>query len=204
MVKRVRGIAPALLCLISFFPAAPLLSAWTQQGVASWYGGIFQGRKTASGETYNTYAYTCAHKTLPFGTMLKVTNLSNNKSVTVRVNDRGPFVDNRIIDLTYAAAKDLDMIRQGTAEIRLEVLEGGIPEVEFTIQIGAWKNIENAARHRKNLSSAGLNVISRLGNDGITRIVMENVAENDVYALSRELKELGYSRLFIYQNRQTF
>ncbi len=80
----------------------------TFSGIASWYGRDFHGKKTSNGEYYNMYDFTAAHKTLPMNTMLKVTNLRNNRSVIVRVNDRGPFVNNRIIDLSYAAAKRLD------------------------------------------------------------------------------------------------
>ena len=93
-----------------------------QEGVASWYGGEFNGRPTASGEIFNDSQLTAAHPILPFGTMLKVTNQHNNKSVTVRVNDRGPFVAARIIDLSRAAAQQLDMVSTGTAPVIVESL----------------------------------------------------------------------------------
>lgn len=175
------------------------LSAWEQTGVASWYGGIFQGRQTANGEVYDTWGYTCAHKSLPFGTILEVTNLSNNLTVRVRVNDRGPFVDDRIIDLTYAAARDLDMIRDGTAEVRIFTEPETMPKVRFNIQIGAWRELENAAVHRRRLADAGLNPVAELGSDGITRIALQDVKDTDVYALSIKLEQLGYSSLYIYQ-----
>jgi rare lipoprotein A len=95
---------------------------FVQEGIASWYGKEFNGRSTASGEIFNDAAFTAAHPTLPFGTMLKVTNQHNNKSVTVRVNDRGPFVAARIIDLSRAAAQELDMIATGTAPVKVESL----------------------------------------------------------------------------------
>jgi len=88
-------------------------------GDASWYGKEFQGKPTASGDSFDMYAYTAAHRTLPFGTMLKVTNLSNNKSIIVRVNDRGPFKENRIVDLSYQAAKEIGMLIDGTAEVSI-------------------------------------------------------------------------------------
>lgn len=94
-----------------------------QYGVASYYGKDFHGRKTASGEPFNMYDYTCAHKRFPFGTKLRVTNLSNKKSVIVRVNDRGPFVKGRIIDLSYAAAAKIDMIRSGLIRVKVERIE---------------------------------------------------------------------------------
>ena len=93
-----------------------------QDGIASWYGGEFNGRPTASGEIFNDAQFTAAHPILPFGTMLKITNQHNNKSVTVRVNDRGPFVAARVIDLSRAAAEQLDMIRTGTAPVSIESL----------------------------------------------------------------------------------
>ena len=87
----------------------------------SWYGEKYHGRQTASGEPYDMYAYTAAHKTLPFNTMVKVTNLKNNRTVIVRINDRGPFVRGRIIDLSYMAAKELDYINDGVADLKIEI-----------------------------------------------------------------------------------
>ena len=95
-----------------------------QYGVASWYGPGFHGRRTANGEVYDQYELTAAHPSLPLGTRVMVTNLVNGRSVEVRINDRGPFVDGRIIDLSYAAARVLGMIGPGTMEVRLQVLEG--------------------------------------------------------------------------------
>ena len=92
------------------------------EGIASWYGSEFHGRRTASGEIYNMYDYTAAHKTLPLGTYVKVINLENGKSVIVRINDRGPFKKGRIIDLSYAAAKKIGIIEKGTARVRLEII----------------------------------------------------------------------------------
>lgn len=95
-------------------------------GIASWYGGIFDGRKTASGETYNMYAMTACHPTLPFGTVVRVVNRLNHKSVVVRINDRGDLVNrNRIIDLSYGAAEKLAMVRSGLAPVDIQVLSPG-------------------------------------------------------------------------------
>ncbi len=96
---------------------------WYQIGRASWYGGDFQGRATASGENYNMTDLTCAHRSLPLGTLVRVTNLVNHKSVVVRVNDRGPYLASRVIDLSYAAAHFLRF--DGTAKVRLDVLNLG-------------------------------------------------------------------------------
>jgi rare lipoprotein A len=98
-----------------------------ERGVASWYGEKFHGRRTSSGEPYDMYAMTAAHKTLPLPTYARVTNLRNGKSVVVKINDRGPFVDNRIVDLSYTAAARLDMLGQGTAFVELETLDPGAP-----------------------------------------------------------------------------
>ena len=97
----------------------------TLEGVASYYADEFHGRLTSNGETYDMNGLTAAHRTFPFGTKVRVTNLENNLTVIVRVNDRGPFKEGRIIDLTLGAAKDLEMIRNGTARVKLEVLEWG-------------------------------------------------------------------------------
>ncbi len=95
---------------------------YTEFGSASWYGKDFHGKLAASGEVYNMYAKTAAHKTLPFGTYVEVINLNNHKKTVVRINDRGPFVKNRIIDLSYAAAKDLGIVETGTAPVEIVVL----------------------------------------------------------------------------------
>lgn len=101
------------------------LAAQTQEGTASYYADKFEGRKTASGEKYSATAFTAAHRFLPFGTIVRVTNLENNKSADVRINDRGPFVEGRIIDLSWAAAEQLNFITQGLAKVKLEVIDHG-------------------------------------------------------------------------------
>ena len=96
-------------------------------GPASWYGKFFHGKQTASGETYNMYEMTAAHPDLPLGTRLKVTNLKNDKSVVVRVNDRGPMVPGRIIDLSYGAAQELGFTAKGVQRVRLDIVPGNSP-----------------------------------------------------------------------------
>ncbi len=97
----------------------------TLQGVVSYYADDFHGKQTSNGETFNMNDLTAAHRTFPFGTRVRVTNLENNKSVIVRVNDRGPFVEGRIMDLSLAAAKSIDLMKSGTTEAKLEVLQWG-------------------------------------------------------------------------------
>ena len=95
---------------------------WKQQGIASWYGEPYHGRRAANGEIYNMDAMTAAHKTLPFETWVRVRNLSNRSTTEVRITDRGPFVEGRIIDLSRAAAREIDIVRPGTARVRIEVI----------------------------------------------------------------------------------
>jgi len=101
-------------------PAAPL--DYVEEGIASWYGPNFHGKQTASGEVFDMYAYTAAHRALPFGTLVRVTRLDSGASVVVRINDRGPFKKDRILDLSYAAARKIGLIESGTALVRLEVI----------------------------------------------------------------------------------
>ncbi len=126
--------------------------AWSERGVASWYGPGFHGRQTANGERYDMEAMTAAHKTLPFGTMVEVRNLDNGRTARVRINDRGPFVRGRIIDLSRAAARAIEMLGPGTArvEIRAELPARTDPSVAYTVQVGAFRDrsraVELAAR----------------------------------------------------------
>jgi rare lipoprotein A len=124
-------------------------------GVASWYGQEFHGRPTSSREVYDMNDMTAAHRTLPFGTHVMVTNLANDRSVVVRINDRGPFVRDRIIDLSYAAARVLGLIGPGTARVRLEILGGfrePAPESSTVwLQVGAFSVQENAYALKKRL-----------------------------------------------------
>ena len=125
-------------------------------GIASWYGADFHGRRTANGETYNMYAMTAAHRTLPFNTRLRVTNLANGRQIEVRINDRGPFVPGRIIDLSKSGAAALGMLGDGTARVRIETIGGSgwrrpVPEGKFGIQVGAFTEKENAERLKAEL-----------------------------------------------------
>jgi rare lipoprotein A len=134
----------------------PARSAYTQEGNASWYGLPFNGRRASNGEIYDMRKLTAAHRTLPFDTVVRVTNLSNGKSTVVRINDRGPFVDNRIIDLSMAAAREIDSIGPGVVPVRLEILSAGIDPTSgfFTIQIGAFRDRGNAERLRQRLNAS--------------------------------------------------
>lgn len=148
----------------------PSADGYKERGIASWYGGEFHGRRTSNGEIYNMYSMTAAHKTLPMDTILMVQNLHNKKKIVVRVNDRGPFIRGRIIDLSYKAAKQLGVVDNGTAKVEVTALaEGsvkkkGTPPVliyddlgvgEFYVQIGAFAKKFNAIRLQKRFTEAG-------------------------------------------------
>jgi len=132
--------------------------------VASWYGADFHGRPTSSGEIFNMYSMTCAHRTYPFGTKLKVTNAANKKTIECIVNDRGPFVRGRDIDLSYAAAREIGVIGRGTAEVLIEVsgrdssyirkvrVQGAGKTGPFAIQVGSFSEGINAVRLKRALN----------------------------------------------------
>ena len=152
-----------------YYPIASS-SGFVQRGLASWYGGQFHGRLTSNGERYNMYGRTAAHKTLPFNTYVRVMNLQNGRKTIVRINDRGPFVSGRIIDLTYTSAHELAMVEDGVVPVKIEALgyarkklEAGkwvrvyekpasYMEGDFTIQVGAFTVKENALRLHASLS----------------------------------------------------
>ena len=134
--------------------AVPAPAGYTEEGNASWYGEPFNGRRASNGEIYDMYRLTAAHRTLPFDTMVRVTNLNNGKSTTVRITDRGPFVENRIIDLSLAAAREIDLVGPGVAPVRVEVLGNNLDPTAgfFTVQVGAFKDRGNAERLRDRLN----------------------------------------------------
>ncbi len=168
--------------LMLFSVLSTALFAQVQEGKASYYADKFEGRITANGEKYKHSKLTAAHKTLPFGTVLKVTNVKNNLSVEVRVNDRGPFVSGRVIDLSKSAAEKLDFINDGLADVKIEVVDAGdgkgggiikpidqvvVDEKEFYefnvdrikpggfgIQIGSFRELANLVRLADNLKSS--------------------------------------------------
>lgn len=151
---------------------------YRERGVASWYGPDFHEKATSSGEPYDMYAMTAAHKTLPLPTYVRVTNLANGRSIVVRVNDRGPFVANRIIDLSYTAAHKLDMVRAGTIFVEVEALVPGsltdvardvsatqqVPSLAGTLylQAGAFGEVANAQRLAAQLRAAGIEGVAVL------------------------------------------
>jgi rare lipoprotein A len=143
----------------------PSSAGYLERGVASWYGPDFHGGRTATGDTYDMYAMTAAHKTLPLPCYVQVTNLRNGRSVVVHVNDRGPFVANRLIDLSYAAASKLDMIREGTAMVEVRAVGPGsapapaprpVAADSLYIQVGAFSEQANADNLLARLRAGGI------------------------------------------------
>ena len=150
-----------------YIPHKSVPIGWAQRGIASWYGPNFHGKYTSNGEIYNMFAYTAAHKTLPMNTIVKVTNLNNGKSVIVRINDRGPFVKGRIIDLSYAAGKKIGLDITGTAPVIIKVIgfKGKNYVSGYKIQIGAFLNKNGAEKTAKKYKNFGYNTeIIKIGN----------------------------------------
>jgi rare lipoprotein A len=197
----------------------PTAEGYKERGVASWYGPDFHSRPTSSGEPYDMYAMTAAHKTLPIPVFARVTNLSNGRSVVVRINDRGPFVGNRIIDLSYTAAHKLDMTRAGTAFVEVEVITpGSLPEVSrdlgaqpapplvatpprLYLQAGAFGVAGNAQQVATRLRDAGIaNVSVRepQGSQNLFRVRVGPVADVATFdLLEAQLARLGIDALLV-------
>lgn len=186
------------------------VSEYTEEGVASWYGEKFHGHLTSNGETYDMYAMSAAHKTLPLPTYVRVTNLSNDKSVVVRVNDRGPFHDNRIIDLSYVAAYKLDMLKSGTAKVRVEVLQPATTNEalaitpplqdnlgpQYYIQVHASSDHQRLQREAEKLQSLYQVPATTQPNDGLYKLVLGPFAEPQTNALLEQLRTQGYPDAF--------
>ena len=185
---------------------------FTQEGIASWYGMKFHGHDTSNGETFDVYKMTAAHKTLPLPSYVKVTRKDTGQSVIVRVNDRGPFHEGRIIDLSYAAAVKLNIHNDGTAPVRIEVLKAPLSEAVLWIQAGALSNPDSAERLRKKLSGITANVgagdwtvgIYPKEKDDITlhRVRIGPVPESEVPALIEALNDEGITQPVLLSQHQ--
>jgi rare lipoprotein A len=186
---------------------APRIGA-KETGVASWYGDPYHGRRTASGEIYDMEKMTAAHRTIAFQTWVKVENLSNGKTVDVRINDRGPFAHGRIIDLSRSAARSIGMLGPGTADVRIEVIEQprGVPSPlpapppanpappKFGVQVGAFRQQENASRLASELHQrfGPARIVPREGSFTIWRVIVgEFTTENDAAGLVSQLSNEG-------------
>jgi len=179
---------------------------YVQTGIASWYGAEFHGKKTSSREVYDMNDLTGAHNSLPLGTFVAVTNLNNGKSVVVRINDRGPFVKNRVIDLSYAAARAIDLIGPGTAPVRIEALAGISPPLkapQFSVQTGAFIQRANAEAMRRDLAPQFDDVyVSTFETDRQVyyRVRVRAKDRETAETLARKLMEGGYTAI-IFEER---
>lgn len=204
---RAGGPALALAAVLSVTACARLPAPRTgagEVGVASWYGNEFHGRPTSSGEIFDTNDLTAAHRSLPFGTHVMVTNLANDRSVVVRINDRGPFVRGRIIDLSYAAARVLGLVGPGTARVRLEVLGGAEAPASARpsavwVQVGAFAVQENAHKLKRALERSYPDVaVSALKTDrGVYYRVRIRTDEGAAASLARRLAGDGYPVIIV-------
>ena len=184
-------------------PAAPVSSS-ELEGVASYYAEPYHGRKTASGEIFDTYqGMTAAHRTLPFNTMVRVTNKTNGRQVDVKINDRGPFVDGRVIDLSLRAAREIDLVRAGIAPVKIKVLKEGEPaKVEriaekaapakpllFAVQVGAFESSSAAENLKQRLEKkySSVTVQTVPGDKTVYRV---RIGEPDIEAANKIASEL--------------
>jgi rare lipoprotein A len=175
---------------------------YREEGVASWYGIPFNGHRTSNGEIYDMHQMTAAHRTLPFGAVVRVTNLNNGKQTEVRINDRGPFVANRVIDLSLVAAQAIEMIGTGTAPVRLEILAGPNPRVGyFGVQVGAFLVEANAQKLRSQLSTtySAISIVPYDSPNGtFYRVRVGRVATEDAaQQLASQLHAAGQQTTFV-------
>jgi rare lipoprotein A len=218
--QRLLRISVLSLFFFSFTSAA----AQAQEGVASWYGPGFHGKRTASGEIYDKEAFTAAHKSLPFGTYVRVQSLDTGAGVVVRINDRGPFVEGRVLDLSEAAARVIGMIQSGTARVSFKVIpkdealawkganpDGSIPreipegpasakpaqaEQRVRIQVASYAQEANAKATLQRLALSGID--ARIEKSGpYHRIVVENLSVAASRELAQRLEALGYRGFLI-------
>ncbi len=202
----------------TYYPL-PSAEGFEQKGIASWYGNPFHGRKTSNGETYNMYSRTAAHKTLPMNTHVLVKNLDNGREMVVRINDRGPFIRGRIIDLSHTGAKEMGMITKGTARVHISALgeavtvdedgrkvERFLPHEDFNrgnfyVQIGSFTNRDNAQRLKAKMEGKGHEMAVRTYDRGdkiFHRVqVRAGFEMGDAEKVLDLLTRMGYSGSFI-------
>lgn len=202
----------------AYYPI-PSSNGYSEEGMASWYGHDFHGRKTSNGETYNMYDWTAAHKTLPMNTTLLVKNLENGREAVVRINDRGPFVKNRLIDVSYNVARQLGIIKNGTARVRITAMGEAVSykdgsrtttrflphkdfnHGEFYIQVGSFSNKANAERLQNQFAEWGKKTVTlEYEHDGklFYRVqVKAGSTREDATRMERVVAEAGFPEAFI-------
>ncbi len=194
--KSKRGNGPVYTVWGKSYRVMDSAEGFWQEGVASWYGTKFHGRETSSGERFDIYKLTAAHRHLPLPTYVRVTNLGNGKSTIVRVNDRGPFHGDRVIDLSYAAAVKLGFHDKGTSRVRIEVVEEEqLPEA-YIVQAGAFSEFARAdASHRELQALTGFRgVVVKVPTDGFYRVRLGPVPAGQVPRLQALLQAADYGK----------
>jgi len=165
-------------------PQTPQMPRGPETGIASWYGNPYHGRPAANGEIYDMEKMTAAHRTLSFGTLVRVTNLGNGKTVDVRIIDRGPFIDGRIIDLSHAAARAIDLIGPGTAQVRIEIISAPAPvatQERYAVQIGAFQDRGRADHLRASMEQqfGSARLVLRSGRPDLWRVLVGTASNLD-------------------------
>ena len=199
-------------------PAIQPTVGQSEEGIASWYGNPYHGRQAADGEVYDMETMVAAHRTLPFQTWVRVYNLDNQKTVDVRIIDRGPFIDGRIIDLSHAAASEIDMIGPGTARVRIEIIRAAeaIPArpvaqarpavqapqpaptpAHFAVQVGTFRDRANAERLMLEMTGRyGTALVVPAGDPGMWRVMVgDESSESAAGALADRIRQEGGERL---------
>jgi peptidoglycan lytic transglycosylase len=190
-----RGVPPP--------PAAIPQPGATETGIASWYGHPYHGRPAADGEIYDMETLVAAHRTLPFNTWVRVVNLTNDKSVEVRIIDRGPFINGRIIDLSHAAATAIGMIVSGTAQVRVEVIRAPATAAValFAVQVGAFRDHATADRISAEMQSryGAARLLERVENPGVWRVIVgAGGSQDDADAMAKRIQtETGEKNAFV-------
>ncbi len=200
---------PYMIDRVTYYPI-PNSQGYVKKGIASWYGPNFQGQRTSSGERYNMFTMTAAHKTLPMGTILLVKNLENNREVVVRINDRGPFIKNRIIDLSYQAAQQLKMVGNGTAQVKITALNKNDKRTlplkankpnQYYIQVGSFNKARNARNLQQYFNKAGHTTI--IENHSAQNTIFYRVQvyagkqRRKAHKIKNALTKMGYPKAFI-------
>ena len=195
-----------------FHPVSPAEAGkgWSEEGLASWYGGDdgFEGKPTASGEIYDSSKLTAAHRDLPLGTVVDVTSLDNGRVARVRINDRGPFVRGRIVDLSHAAAQEIQMIGPGVARVRIVVVVAGVeaepvsPTGLWAVQVGSFAEKPRADRHAARVRAAGFTVFLE-PYEGLTRVKVGPVdSRSGAEAKLASLEESGFEGIVVPTGRR--
>jgi rare lipoprotein A len=179
-----------------------------EEGIASWYGPSFDGLRAASGEIFDSGQLTAAHRTLPFGTKVRVRRLDSEESIVVRINDRGPFVESRIIDLSYAAAQRLGVTDPGIVRVALEVV--GVPDIAaqmlwFAVRVGSFRNSDNARRTQTLMQQKFGDAVSVQREGELWRVLIGNVASRanaETLAAAVRNSDVAYRSAYVVQAGQ--